>query len=255
MIQALLHNKLKDSFIDPHFKPSEDSLTSSVIGSMQYLPDTLFWALLRNSCGSKEKLPIDIGNILTFSFWERLLPDGKYNFSHVEPDVLVESDDYYIIIEAKKHDSLTQQEEYQWENEIVAFNKTYKENDKEIIFIALGGNLNLQDKYIEVSNKNYTIYCSSWYNLLLQINNCLDEGDLASSAQIRLLKDIVSVMAKHNYLAINWLEEMEQINIKQESRSNLASLWEFDNKNMLADLSLFRKNINPHLLSKTWNLK
>ena len=49
MLQALLHKKLKDSFENPHFKPSEDSLTSSVMGLMQYLPDDIFWDLLRSS--------------------------------------------------------------------------------------------------------------------------------------------------------------------------------------------------------------
>ena len=136
MIQALLHNKLKDSFTNPHFTPSEDSLTSSVIGLMQYLPSKLFWQFLRSSCGGKEKLPSDIGQIISFSFWERLLPDGKYNSSHVEPDVLVETEEFYIIIEAKKYDSANQQDETQWEKEIVALQKTYDDSEKNIIFIA-----------------------------------------------------------------------------------------------------------------------
>ena len=45
MLQALLNNKLKDSFKDPYFRPSEDTLTSSVIGLMinSILKHTSFW--------------------------------------------------------------------------------------------------------------------------------------------------------------------------------------------------------------------
>lgn len=57
MLQALLHKKLKNSFENPHFRPSEDTLTSSVLGLMQYLPDAVFWELLRSSCGMSSNLP------------------------------------------------------------------------------------------------------------------------------------------------------------------------------------------------------
>ena len=71
MLQALLHKKLKDSFENPHFKPSEDSLTSSVMGLMQYLPDDIFWDLLRSSCGRSSNLPESVGAIMSVNFWDR----------------------------------------------------------------------------------------------------------------------------------------------------------------------------------------
>ena len=71
MLQVLLHKKLKDSFENPHFKPSEDSLTSSVMGLMQYLPDDIFWDLLRSSCGRSSNLPESVGAIMSVNFWDR----------------------------------------------------------------------------------------------------------------------------------------------------------------------------------------
>ena len=71
MLQVLLHKKLKDSFENPHFKPSEDSLTSSVMGLMQYLPDDIFWDLLRSSCGRSSNLPESVRAIMSVNFWDR----------------------------------------------------------------------------------------------------------------------------------------------------------------------------------------
>lgn len=71
MLQVLLHKKLKDSFENPHFKPSEDSLTSSVMGLIQYLPDDIFWDLLRSSCGRSSNLPESVGAIMSVNFWDR----------------------------------------------------------------------------------------------------------------------------------------------------------------------------------------
>lgn len=51
MLQALLHSKLKASFENPSFTPSEDTLTSSVWGLLQYLPDDTLWQIVRKSCG------------------------------------------------------------------------------------------------------------------------------------------------------------------------------------------------------------
>ena len=105
MLQALLHKKLKDSFENPHFRPSEDSLTSSVVGLMQYLPDDIFWDLLRSSCGRSSNLPESVGAIISVNFWDRWDATDTWNTTLVEPDVWIDTKDYYIIVEAKKYDA------------------------------------------------------------------------------------------------------------------------------------------------------
>ena len=120
MLQALLHKKLKDSFENPHFRPSEDSLTSSVVGLMQYLPDDIFWDLLRSSCGRSSNLPESVGAIISVNFWDRWDATDTWNTTLVEPDVWIDTKDYYIIVEAKKYDASGMQHDDQWENEIKA---------------------------------------------------------------------------------------------------------------------------------------
>lgn len=258
MIHALLHNKLKDSFSDPHFKPSEDSLTSSVIGLLHYLPDALFWQLLRGSCGMRSALPQDVSEILSVNFWEKMAADGKHNSNYVEPDVWIECENYDIIVEAKKYDSWGQYED-QWTKEIVSFNKTFSENRKPLIFIALGGNASLQDYTIEVDGKTYTIYTSSWYNLLHEVdkyqqNLQAETASKETKGYIRLLNDALAVFAKHGYLSINWLEGMTYTCINRNSSTVLSSVWEFDNKALLQNFYKSTKPITVNNIFEIWKI-
>ena len=258
MIHALLHNKLKDSFSDPHFKPSEDSLTSSVIGLLHYLPDAVFWQLLRGSCGMRSNLPENVGEILSVNFWKKMLPDGKYNVRDVEPDVWIECQDYDIIVEAKKYDSWGQCQD-QWTKEIVSFNKTFNENDKQLIFIALGGNASLRDCTIEVDGKPYMVFTSSWYNLLHEVDKyqqCLqaEASSKETKGYMRLLNDTLAMFTKHGYLSINWLESMAYISIETSSSKVISTLWEFDNKALLQDFYKSAKPITMNNISEIWKI-
>ena len=254
MLHALLHNKLKDSFRDPHFKPSEDSLTSSVIGLMQYLPDVLFWKLLRGSCGMQSFLPEDVGEIRSVNFWEKMTPDEECNSNYVEPDVWIECERYDILIEAKKYDSWGQYEG-QWKKEIISFNKTC---DKELIYIALGGNISLKDCTLDVNGKPYTVYTSSWYNLLSEADKCrqylISESPAGETGgYIRILNDLLAIFAKHGYLRIEWLEKMERISIGPDSAKRISALWEFDNKALLQDFYKSAKPITINTIYDVWN--
>lgn len=265
MLQALLHNKLKYSFQDPHFTPSEDSLTSSVIGLMQYLPDALFWQFLRDSCGKPlTELPKDIGEILSVNFWEKMSADGIMNSNYVEPDVWIECEKYDIIIEAKKYDSWGQYEE-QWQKEIISYNKTFENNDRELIFIALGGNVLLKDCPLYMDGKEYIIYKSRWYNLLSEVDRYL-QGVLFENitqeisenetkeirGRVRLLKDIISIFAKHGHLKMKWLGSINKTDINKNSRKKISTLWKFDNKAILQDFYKPMKPITINNINDVW---
>lgn len=156
MLQALLNNKLKDSFKDPYFRPSEDTLTSSVIGLMQYLPNEVIWKLLSQACGMKSNLTLNLGNIISFHFWARWNALGTSNSNFVEPDVWIETDKYDIIIEAKKHDCSVLQYKDQWKKELKALcNERLEDTNKKILFIALGGNESLYNDTVEVNCQSY----------------------------------------------------------------------------------------------------
>ena len=235
MLQALLHKKLKDSFENPHFRPSEDSLTSSVLGLMQYLPDGVFWDLLRSSCGRLSNLPESVGAIISVNFWDRWDATDTWNTNLVEPDVWIDTKDYYIIIEAKEYDASGMQHDDQWENEIKALlNENDGKLDKELIFIALGGNESLLDSACVIDGMECPIHTASWFNMLHAVDKLkmsLEEGHIH-----RLLTDIIHAFTIHGFFNITWLHTLKPINLNAQSASWITETLEFDNHKIFRGL-------------------
>jgi len=252
MLQALIHKKLKDSFNDPHFHPSEDSLTSSVIGLLQYLPDDIVWMVLKKSCGRTSVLPDDIGAIRSINFWDRWNPRDTGNSLFVEPDVWIDTDKYDIIIEAKKYDSWGMQHMDQWENEIKALKNEHEGGDeKEIVFIALGGNESMYDSICIVDKKEYAIHTASWFNLLNEIV-ALNESSTDRNV-IRLTKDIIHAFSLHGFFEMEWLDTLESKSIAPSSAEVISNELEFDNHSMFRNLYRPHNSIRKHNFS-TWKI-
>lgn len=227
MNQALLQKKLKDSFGETRFKPSEDSLTSSTIGLLQYLGSDLFWKILREICGDKSKLPVSVGNLQEIYFWRKFLPDLIINVNHVEPDVYCEFEHFNLIIEAKKGD-VYGQDENQWRKEITSYFKEI-ESDKLLLFIAIGGNNSLKTKKIDLDSigTKHIIYGASWQRMLEACKYIVDHEELTYSDK-RILKDTISLFEKHNFYSIRWLKEIHGIEIESKSLKILEK-WEYKN--------------------------
>lgn len=235
MLQALLNNKLKDSFKDPYFRPSEDTLTSSVIGLMQYLPNEVIWKLLSQACGMKSNLTLNLGNIISFHFWARWNALGTSNSNFVEPDVWIETDKYDIIIEAKKHNSSVSQNKDQWKKELKALcNERLEDTNKKILFIALGGNESLYNDTVEVDGQSYTIYTASWYNLLHATINYREECQ--DSRIIRVMNDLISAFTIHRIYHVNWLKTLHRKQMRNSTIQIIKSNLEFDNYMILGGL-------------------
>lgn len=204
MLQALIHKKLKNSFANPEFRPSEDALTSSTIGVLQFLPDEVFWNLIRQSCCEPKSVYKEVGNILRVNFWEKWNADGTNNTHYVEPDVWIETEQCHIIIEAKKFDGVGQYRE-QWQNEIQAL--INEENDeKEIVFIALGGNQQLTDEKVWVKKCQYTIHKATWFNLLHAVTMCLEQTN--DNYQRRILQTAINAFEQHRMIDVLWLRSL-----------------------------------------------
>lgn len=222
MLQALLHSKLKASFENPSFSPSEDTLTSSVFGILQYLPDDTLWQIVRNSCGKgKQFLPETIGKIEHIDFWPQYGDvKGTSNSSYVEPDVLLVTEKYYVIIEAKKYDGGGQYP-IQWKNEIRAVNN--EDDTKEILFVAMGGNSTLKPKEISVKLKKgvktYIINRGSWFNLLNEIQNMGGNNETN-----RLLADVTKAMNRHGFMQVRWLKPFLEDFNKRNKKINTNSI-------------------------------
>lgn len=233
MLQALLHKKLKNSFENPHFKPSEDSLTSSVLGLMQYLPDEIFWELLRCSCGRSSDLPESVGAIMSINFWDRWDATDRRNY--VEPDVWIDTENYYIVIEAKRYDASDMQHDDQWENEIKALlDENSGKLDKGIIFIALGGNLSLLDSWCVVDGTAYPVHTASWFNMLHAVEKLRSSSK--DGRDKRLLADITYAFTIHGIFNITWLQSLKPVCFKETSQSLIKEKLAFDNHKMFRGL-------------------
>lgn len=252
MLQALLHSKLKASFENPSFRPSEDTLTSSVFGILQYLPDDTLWNIVRNSCGEgMENLPETIGAIEYIDFWPQYRGvEGTTNSSYVEPDVLLVTERYYVIIEAKKYDGggqyLTQ-----WKNEIRAINN--EDDTKEILFVAMGGNSTLMHEEISVELKNaevrnYIINRGSWFNLLNEIQKIERNNETS-----RLVNDVTRAMNRHGFVQINWLDSLMHNKAISTESIKTINRWKSHRIIFLEDFNKSKLKINTNSINTIWN--
>ena len=209
MIQAFFKGK---SSVD--FYMDEDFRTSSSIGLLQYLPDDVFWEILRKSCCNPSFTATDFGKIDSFIFWPHNDPENTRNTNFVEPDVWIETEKYDVIIEVKKKDNngYYPQSMEQWEDQIQSVineqkNCNYK---KDIILIALGGNDNMNPE----KALDFPVYKASWYNLLNAIVKVRDEQK-NNGAICRILDNVIELFSYQGVMKIQWLNSLSQIEINE----------------------------------------
>ena len=262
MLQALFKNKLDHAIQDGRFKGIEDTLTSSVIGLLQYLPDDLCWEILRGSCGvSAEILPESIGEIRSVHFWERLGAKGTHNTLSVEPDVWIETDEYDVIIEAKKSDSAAENAQYhsQWFNEIVALkNSCEGKEEKNLIFLAIGGNNTLRDQEINIKGNTQVIHTGSWFDLLgevLHLRERIGRERSYGENVLRILDDVVNSMQYHNIVHTIWLDSLQTVMIKPDSLAIISKDWTFKDRAFLNGILENRSKQAIYSLSGIWEVK
>ena len=208
MLQAILRKK---NLRTPTGKRSEDALTSSIIGLLQYLPDKTFWEILYKASkyeASEHTLPefSDAGAIENISFWERMSAEGTNNKSSVEPDVWLELERMHLIIEAKRYEEEGQYEG-QWLNEIQALLNTLAEDDERPIWLlALGGNYQTSKQSLTLGDKTYRIIKIRWQTLLEEVKKCTYEFSPYSSVEKRICNDIIKAFELFEYFSLKWLD-------------------------------------------------
>lgn len=217
MLQAFFKGKLVIQ--DNRVKHNEDLKTSSSIGLLQYLPDDLFWNIMRNSCIGFPA--IDFGKITSFIFWAHNDPTGTRNTDYVEPDVWIETENFDVIIEVKKMDEngTYPQSMEQWQDQIQSVKNEQNNNDyeKPIILIALGGNDNmLPEKVLDCP-----VYKASWYNLLNAVVSERDAQKINSNI-CRILDDVIELFARQGVMTVTWLNSLP----KYEVNETALNAWE-----------------------------
>ena len=253
MLQALNNNKLGISISEGYFKPSEDSLTSSVFGCLLHLPDALFWTIVRNGCYCPSTIPSSLGIIENTTFWEKMSAEGTYNEVYVEPDVHIETSLYHIIIEAKKSDNANETSQYsqQWINEVKALRNDYSDS-KAIIVLAIGGNASLESEEIYGDNETVHVFKSSWFSLLNSVETSLDSGQYASNEQ-RILSDTVMAFESHHFIRTTWLIDLKPVDISHDS----AKVFKTDNYKSKDNFmfSLSSRGISMSNIGKVWKIQ
>ncbi|PQJ79315.1 hypothetical protein [Polaribacter porphyrae] len=221
MLNAILENKFN---LVKGLK--EDSLTSSVFDYLFMLPDNIIWHIMKNSCVDNKNLPENVGEFIDCSFWPKW--DTKSlklvtNSRFIEPDLFVEFENYFVIIESKRYDK-DQQDVNQWKNQIKTFSHIYGEENKELIYFAVGGIWSSKTENSGIEDK--LIHKIKWQNLLdiiIKTKNRLTKNiDIlpVNRSYVRILETILKGLEIHGYNNFLWLNSLKrnQIEMKEGNK-------------------------------------
>lgn len=225
MIHSLFH---KNNLNITH----EDTITSTIIGTMLYLSDHLFWKVLRSACYENKKLPENLGELQEYVFWPKWNPKGTENTNYVEPDVFLrfsnktdlnktDLNETDLILEAKRSDDGGQYLE-EWERELTSYGNTFGETKVPVFLIAIGGNGNVtSNKTMTVNGHERMIVKCSWmklYEALREEQEKLTGNNLRVVESLLLACDLFGIRSYQWLDAKPWLSEYE-IAIPKESRT------------------------------------
>lgn len=209
MINALINNKVDRKF----FKTNEDSLTSFVFEKLSYLPSELFEYIMKDSVN--DILPdINFRTLNDIVFWPHWSSEKTNNKNFVEPDILIRFERFDILIEAKRYDE-NQQYSAQWKKEIIAYHNEYKSDNKELVFIALGGINKYQTEPLEVEGHEYNIYKCKWSSILTSIRKVKKQIEPSSNLLNTsftlnvILNDLILIFQIYGYSVADWFESFE----------------------------------------------
>lgn len=197
----------------------EDSLTSVVFDTLKYLPTEIFWRILKNAL-YQDKFPSNSGELISITFWEKWDSKGTTNSNYVEPDVFLRFNEFDIIIEAKRYDDF-QQNNTQIKNEIAAYFNEYKNDEKQLYFVQLGGLHNRDNEKnmvidYEKTIKEVIICKTDWSKLLNQIameKEKIGNYDLSTmNSYSRILEDSIKGFELHQYYKKLWLNDLRLTN-------------------------------------------
>lgn len=195
----------------------EDSLTSMTFDLLTYLPEDVFWNVLKKSMFI-DSLPQYCGKLISMEYWNRWNPQGTDNKIYVEPDVLLRFSDFDVIIEAKRYNEF-QQKKAQMVNEITGYWNEFGNEQKTLYFIQVGGiNDSTDEIYMLNGNIEVKICKTNWTRILDQIvllqQNLSFVDSFLNYAQIRIIDSLINGFELHQYYRKKWLNDMPKIYIR-----------------------------------------
>lgn len=227
----------------------EDSLTSLTFDGLKHLPDDLFWSVLNSS--------LIVGNLpnITFieeiSFWQHWNAEETSNSRYVEPDVFIRTENFDVIIEAKRWDK-NQQSKSQMEDQIKAYFNEFGEENKKLYYIQLGGlySTDFIDNYIYKSLE-VMICKTNWTQLLKSIvkhhQNLESPNSHSSNPQKRILEDIIKGFELHQFYTMKWFGDMPS----QKINSTIFDFYKFTKDSDTSSLFRPLKNLTQINITNT----
>ena len=196
----------------------EDSLTSSVFDGLKYLPTEIFYSILKKAL-YHDKLPNISGELVNIFFWDKWNAKDTSNSNFVEPDLLLQFEDFDVIIEAKRYDDF-QQSKNQMKNEIQAYYNVFDGN-KTLYFVQLGGLYSKEDEDDFCFNdKKIKILKTDWTRLLHEVvtQRTLFQNNPFSQtlAYCRILDDVRKAFEMHNFYEMKWMKDINYTAIRTE---------------------------------------
>jgi|GEM_PF-448538 hypothetical protein len=195
------------------FKTSEDSLTSSVFGLLFYLPVEFFWSIIQGACYTKE-LPIYCGKLIGYEFWPRW---GNEKETYTEPDILLQFEEFDLIVEAKRYD-YNQQYNNQWIAEAKSYYHSEVNRHKKLYLLAVGGisdgdeqATTLKEPDVKVET---TVVKTRWRRLLGEIirnQKEMAKADVllhSSKAILNILNDLILSFRIHGFITTELLNTL-----------------------------------------------
>lgn len=229
MIKAIQAN----SGFRASIKMNEDALTSSVFERLMYLPKELLHYIFSKAL--LQDIPsLDLSKIESVEFWPHWNPEGTSRTNYVEPDVFIRTPKQDIIIEAKRYE-LNQQKKEQWNDQLIAYNNEYKNDQKELIYIALGGlRLKMAEEHTSII-LTQRIYKCKWTGILQAVLSVKEQMELsidllnANWAINNILTDIILVFRMFGFSTAPWFESfMKPIYLDNENIEKLSSTYQWE---------------------------
>jgi hypothetical protein len=255
MLQAILINKAGRSITSTEvhwrqlFTASEDSLTSTIFGTLLYLPRKLFWQILHNA-SYHCTLPNEDNKIESIEYWPHWKAENSKNLNFIEPDIFLRTSNYDLIVEAKRYD-YDQQNSIQWLNEFHGYLNHYSDDAKTVFLLAIGGISNECNETFKIKDKEIKVIKCRWARILNEIKRLKNkvernENTIPNIDSIStILDDLIIGFRIHGYATGEWFE-----NTEYSGNSNIA-------ESSLTVLSkhLFNKNVINWRLTQFANFR
>ncbi|MBD3862320.1 hypothetical protein [Olleya marilimosa] len=226
MIYAVKHNKVNRAI----YKANEDALTSAIFERFMYLPQELVQYIFTEALF--DSIPnLDLTKFESITYWPNWSPEHTTNTTRVEPDVFIRTNNQDIIIEAKRYDE-NQQDPDQWSREIQAYYNEYSDDEKPLIFIALGGLYKNKTETINVKDVAHLVYKCTWKSILNTIQHIIHDMELATNytnnniAVTKILQDMVLCFELFGFSTALWLERfIKAPQLQKQSINYFSTSW------------------------------